>query len=95
MKFQKQTINLTNILNKLNRDLMVLFNQDLMTPQAIEHEVEWLHELLYNVERIDNLIIAYEVIDINKYKISNKPQLLRKAFKSKQHKPFVFLNNKN
>ncbi|HMG82257.1 MAG TPA: hypothetical protein VK559_04420 [Ferruginibacter sp.] len=82
-------------MNKLNRDLMVLFNQDLMTPQSIEQEVEWLHELLYNVERIDNLIIAYEVIDINKYKVSNKPQLLRKAFRSKEAKPFVFLNNKN
>jgi hypothetical protein len=74
---------------------MVLFNQDLMTPQAIEHEVVWLHELLYNVEKIDNLITAYEVIDINRYKISNKPQLLRKAFLSKQLKPFLFLNNKN
>jgi hypothetical protein len=82
-------------MNKLNRDLMVLFNQDLMTPQAIEHEVEWLHELLYNVERLDNLIIAYEVIDINKYKVSNNAQLLRKVFKTKQSKPFLFLNNKN
>jgi hypothetical protein len=82
-------------MNRLNRDLMVLFNQDLMTPQSIEHEVEWLHELLYNVERLDNLIIAYEVIDINSYKISNKPQLLRKVFKTKESKPFLFLNNKN
>ncbi|HTB52849.1 MAG TPA: hypothetical protein VK718_08750 [Ferruginibacter sp.] len=82
-------------MNKLNRDLMVLFNQDLMTPQAMEHEVELLHELLYNVERVDNLIIAYEVIDLNKYRISNKPQLLRKVFRSKQSKAFVFLNNKN
>jgi hypothetical protein len=82
-------------MNRLNRDLMVLFNQDLMTPQAIEHEVEWLHELLYNVERLDNIIIAYEAIDINNYKISNKPQLLRKVFTTKESKPFLFLNNKN
>jgi len=38
-------------MNKLNRDLLVLFNQELMTPQAIEHEVELLHQLLYNVEK--------------------------------------------
>ena len=82
-------------MNRLNRDLMVLFNQDLMTPQSIEHEVEWLHELLYNVERLDNIIIAYEAIDINNYKISNKPQLLRKVFTTKESKPFLFLNNKN
>ena len=82
-------------MNRFNRDLMVLFNQDLMTPQAIEHEVVWLHELLYKVEKVENLITAYEVIDINKYKISNKPQLLRKIFRSKQSKPFLFLSNKN
>jgi hypothetical protein len=82
-------------MNRFNRDLMVLFNQDLMTPQAIEHEVVWLHELLYKVEKIENLITAYEAIDINKYRVSNKPQLLRKIFRSKQSKPFLFLNNKN
>ena len=31
---------------------MVLFNQELLSPQAIEHEVELLHELLHNVERL-------------------------------------------
>jgi len=82
-------------MNRFNRDLMVLFNQDLMTPQAIEYEVVWLHELLYKVEKIENLITAYEAIDINKYRVSNKPQLLRKIFRSKQSKPFLFLNNKN
>ena len=82
-------------MNKVNRDLMVLFNQDVMTPQAIEHEVELLHELLYNVERVDNLITAYEVIDLNKYKVSIRPQLVRKVFCARQGKAFVFLNNKN
>ena len=43
-------------MNKFNRDLLVLFKEELMNPQAIEHEVEMLHELLYSVERIDNLI---------------------------------------
>ena len=32
-------------MNKSNRDLLVLFNQEIMTPQAIEHEVELLHQL--------------------------------------------------
>ncbi len=82
-------------MNRVNRNLMVLFNQDVMTPQALEYEVGWLHALLYNVERIDNLIIAYEIIDLNKYIISNKSMLLRKIFHSKEAKAFVFLNNKN
>ena len=82
-------------MNSANRDLLVLFNQELMTPQSIEHEVELLHQLLYNIERVENLITAHEVIDLNKYKVSNKSLLLRKYFRQRELKPFVFLNCKN
>ena len=82
-------------MNNSNRDLLVLFNQELMTPQSIEHEVELLHQLLYGIERIENLIIAHEAINLNKYKISNKPLLLQKLFRQRELKPFVFLNCKN
>ena len=66
-----------------------------MTPQAMEHEVELLHELLCNVERIENFIVAHEIIDLNKYKIINKSQPLRNFFSQAASKPFVFLNCKN
>jgi hypothetical protein len=82
-------------MNNPNRDLLVLFNQELMSPQAIEHAVELLHELLYTVERIENMIIAHEVIDLNKYKIINKPHDLRNTIRQRELKPFVFLNCKN
>ena len=82
-------------MNKSNRDLLVLFKEDMMSPQAIEHEVELLHELLYMVERIENLVVAHEVININKYKIQNDFQTIREAIRMKKLKPFVFLNNKN
>ena len=82
-------------MNKSNRDLLVLFNQELMTPQSIEHEVELLHQLLYNTEKVENLITAHEVIDLNKYKVSNNPLLLRKLFRQRKLKPFVFFNCKN
>lgn len=82
-------------MNSNNRDLLVLFNQELMTPQSIEHEVELLHQLLYDIERVENLITAHEVLDLNKYKVSNKPLLLRKYFRQRTLKPFVFLNCKN
>jgi hypothetical protein len=82
-------------MNNANRDLLVLFNQEMMTPQSIEHEVELLHKLLYSIERIENLVTAHEVIDLNKYKISNKPLLLRKIFRERELKRFVFLNCKN
>ena len=82
-------------MNNPNRDLLVLFNQELMTPQSIEHEVELLHQLLYSIERIENLIIAHEIIDLNKYRIVNKSIHLRKLFRQRALKPFVFLNCKN
>ncbi len=82
-------------MNKSNRDLLVLFKEDMMSPQAIEHEVELLHELLYNVERLENLTIAHEVININKYKIQNQVNIIRETIRRKVLKPFVFLNNKN
>ena len=82
-------------MNNPNRDLLILFNKELMTPQAIEHEVELLHELLYGVERIENLIIAHEVIDLNKYRIISKAPELRNTLRQRQLKPFVFLNCRN
>jgi len=82
-------------MNKSNRDLLVLFKEDLMSPQSIEHEVELLHELLYGVERLENLVIAHEVINLNKYKIYNDLHTVRDAIRYKELKPFVFLNNKN
>jgi hypothetical protein len=82
-------------MNNSNRDLLVLFNQELMTPQAIEHEVEMLHEILYSVEGLDNIVTAHEVINVNKYKIFNNPLQLRTVFRQRELKPFVFLNCKN
>jgi len=82
-------------MNKFNRDLLVLFKEELMNPQAIEHEVEMLHELLYSVERIDNLIVAHEVINLNKYKIISDKKVIRMTLRQNELKPFIFLNNKN
>ena len=82
-------------MNKSNRDLLVLFKEELMSPQAIEHEVEMLHELLYVVEKIENLITAHEVINLNNYKIQNQNNIIRNTLRRRELKPFIFLNNKN
>ena len=82
-------------MNKSNRDLLVLFKEELMSPQAIEHEVEMLHELLFSVERIENLVIAHEVINLNKYKIQTQFNIIKNTIRRKVLKPFVFLSNKN
>ncbi len=82
-------------MSRSNRDLLVLFKQDPISQRAMEHEVEMLHELLYTVECSDKLLIAHELIDLNRYKIISKPALLRDYFRQHKEKPFVFLNNKN
>jgi len=82
-------------MNRINRDLLVLFNQELMSPKAMENEVELLHELLFTVERLENLVKAHEIIDLNKYKIINKEITLSKIIRLQELKPFVFLNCKN
>ena len=82
-------------MNRMNRDLLVLFNQELLSPQAIENEVELLHELLFTVERLDNLVTAHEILDLNKYKVINKVATLRNTIHKQELKPFIFLNCKN
>jgi hypothetical protein len=82
-------------MNRMNRDLLVLFNQELLSPQAIEHEVELLHELLHVVERLDNIVTAHEVLDLNKYKVISKTIVIRDTIRKQELKPFVFLNCKN
>ncbi|HEY9340568.1 MAG TPA: hypothetical protein VJ279_07560 [Hanamia sp.] len=81
-------------MDKFNRDLLVLFKEE-SNPKAIEHEVELLHELLFYVEKIDNLIVAHEVINVNRYKIYSDRKTITETLKVKKLKPFVFLNNKN
>ena len=82
-------------MNFPNRDLLILFNQELMTPQAIEYEIERIHEILYNVERIDNLAISHEAFDLNRYKVIQKRPILLRVLRSRELKPFVFLNCRN
>ncbi len=78
-----------------NRDLLVLFKQELMTPQSIEQEMNWLNEFLFEVERIDNFVTAHELIDLNSYKITSSSVEIKKLIRSKKEKPFTFLSNKN
>ncbi len=82
-------------MNNPNRDLLVLFNHEIMTQKAIEHEVEQLHQLLYSIEGIDSLIVAHEILDLNKYRVISNETQLRKLIRQRELKPFVFLNCKN
>lgn len=82
-------------MNKTNRDLLVLFKQELPSPQAIEETVDWLHEILQNTERLNNLVTAHEILDFNKYKVIHNPLTLRSTLRNDTLKPFIFLSCKN
>jgi hypothetical protein len=82
-------------MNKTNRDLLVLFKQELLSPQAIEETVDWLHEILQTTERLNNLVVAHEILDLNKYKVIHNPLVLRNTLRKDALKPFIFLNCKN
>ena len=78
-----------------NRDLLVLLKDEFKNEQSIEHELERLNELLHGTETIDNYCIAYEVIDLNKYKIYNQRKRIAQVFSQNKLKPFQLLCNKN
>jgi hypothetical protein len=58
--------------------LLVLLKDEFRNEQAIENELEKLNEILHYTETIENYCIAYEVIDLNKYKIySQRNKIIR------------------
>ncbi len=80
---------------KANRDLLLLSKKASPDPKELEHEVEQLHELLFNVESLPNFCLANEIIDLNSYKIINAVNKIEKIIREKNLKPFQFINNKN
>lgn len=80
---------------RTNRDLLVLLKQEVMTAQAIEQQVTFLHDLLFQVEKSTWVTAAHEIININNSRISSKKSAIKKALKTSELKPFIFLNNLN
>ncbi len=78
-----------------NRDLLVLSKKVSLDPRELEHEVELLHELLFQVEALSNFCHATEIIDVNRYKIISKTHIIEQIIREKSLKPFQFLFNKN
>ena len=82
-------------MNKSNRDLLVLLKQEIMTPQALEQEIDNLHQIIFNVERLNNFVVSHELIDLNRYKIYKDAFEIKKMIRSKKEKSFLFLSNLN
>ena len=78
-----------------HRDLLVLVKDDQLNRDAIEFELEQLNQLLFGFETIENLCVAHEAFDMNRYRIIRKRNPLRNILDERELKPFVFLINKN
>ncbi|MBX2888382.1 MAG: hypothetical protein KF829_07000 [Ferruginibacter sp.] len=78
-----------------NRNILVLLKQDLKSKQAIEKEMAMLNDMLYHVEKVDNLAVAFEIIDCNNYKIVSRHHVVKQYIRSHKEDAFVFMFNRN
>ena len=77
------------------RDLLVLLNNEHRSQHAIYQEVEWLHDVLFHVEALENFCRAHELLDLNRYKVISNVAKVKKAVLRKDFKAFEFISNKN
>ena len=74
-----------------NRDLLLLYKDEVYNDDLIQNEVECLHRM--TVERNDVFCQAHELV--TRYKITRKAKAILKAVEWPELKPFQFLINKN
>ena len=82
-------------MKRQTRDLLLLRKDDVQDKTSIEMEVAVLNNLLQNVETTAALCVAYELIDLNRFKILNDQLSISKVLKPNGLKPFQFLVNRN
>ncbi|HVF81917.1 MAG TPA: hypothetical protein VM884_08285 [Flavisolibacter sp.] len=76
-----------------NRDLLLLYKDEVYNDDLLQKEVECLHEILMRVECNDHFCSAHELVTRNR--ITQKPKSIIKAIAWPDLKPFHFLLNKN
>jgi hypothetical protein len=76
-----------------NRDLLLLYKTDVFSEDLLQHEVEFLHQLLLNVESNQVFCNAHELV--TRTRITSKTKSILKAVSRLTLKPFNFLINKN
>ncbi|WP_447640303.1 MULTISPECIES: hypothetical protein [Chitinophagaceae] len=77
-----------------DRDLVVLVGEKVFTEQELQRHIRDISTILSKAESMDNFCIANEIIDLNRYKLINRPYRIKQIV-SEKLKPFVFIFNKN
>jgi hypothetical protein len=78
-----------------NRDLLVLLKTDVLGPVRLRSEIAFLEDLLKEVETLQNVALAYELVDVHRRRLEKRSHIVKEALKGKISKPFLFLNNRN
>lgn len=76
-----------------DREILVLFNTDSLSGQAIEEELEKLHWVFQQVESVEVFCRSYELAD--RFGMTQKISRLEKLYYRQQLKAFQFLIGKN
>lgn len=77
-----------------DRDLVVLVGEKIFTEQELQKHIQHISAILSKAESMDNFCVANEVIDLNRYKLIDRPYRIKQIV-SEKLKPFVFIFNKN
>ena len=92
---KKDSQDIEQTMKKQTRDLLLLRKDGCYDDHTIEREVESIGRILQTVETISSLCIAFELIDLNRFKIYHDQPSIGKAMRHGGLKPFQFLNNRN
>ncbi|HUC81309.1 MAG TPA: hypothetical protein VMR70_10360 [Flavisolibacter sp.] len=76
-----------------NRDLLLLYKEEVYNDDLLQKEVECLHEILMQVERNEIFCQAHELVA--RHKITRKAKTIVNAISDPELRPFHFLINKN
>ncbi len=82
-------------MKKFTRDLLLLKHKHNAGGKSIQREINQLNELIHQLETSRNYYVAYELIDVNRYKVLHDQVSISKALKPRGLKPFQFLINRN
>ena len=82
-------------MKRQTRDLLLLRKDEVLDEKSIEMEVAVLNNLLQSVETTAALCVAYELIDINRFKILHDQLSISRVLKPNALKAFQFLVNRN
>jgi len=82
-------------MENVSRDLLFVSKFSTLSNVEMEKQFFLLSEMLHGIESMTTSAIVHEVMDLNKYRVIKKAHLVARAMGEKNHKPFVFIYNKN